>query len=135
VTDWSEPQNLFALAVNSPPSKRLEGSCGAGPENEQLEIDWHVGHVAGSRHFFIKEGELRGSGDSGMSGAGVEMNGGKRNWWGRQKGGLKGEEMQTSEGLRMRGANTFPGASDGAKVRESLSSYSKLSISRGGTWL
>jgi len=135
VTDWSEPQNLFALAVNSPQSKRLEGACGAGPENEQLEIDWHVEHVEGSRHFFIKEGELGGSGASGMSGAGVEMNSGKRNWWGRQKTGLNGEETQVHEGLKMRGANTFPRSNSGTKVRESLSSYSKLSISRGGTWL
>ena len=56
VTDYTEPQNLFALAVNSPPSERLSGSCGAGPEGSQLKVDWHVSQEEGSNHFFIKEG-------------------------------------------------------------------------------
>jgi hypothetical protein len=58
VTDYSEPQNLFALAVNSPPSRRLAGSCGAGPEGDQLNVDWHVGKDEGIDHFFIKEGSV-----------------------------------------------------------------------------
>lgn len=57
VTDYTETQNLFALAVNSPPSRRLHGSCGAGPEGEQLNVDWHIEADDGSGHFFIKEGE------------------------------------------------------------------------------
>lgn len=57
VTDFTEPQNLFALAVNSPPSERLRGSCGAGPETDQLKIPFHVGHEDSSNHFFIKEGD------------------------------------------------------------------------------
>ncbi|KAH8592964.1 hypothetical protein B0O99DRAFT_689178 [Bisporella sp. PMI_857] len=56
VTDFSEPQNLFTLAVNSPESRRLWGSCGAGPEGEQFVVDWHVLQDGGSRHFYIKEG-------------------------------------------------------------------------------
>jgi len=56
VTDFTETQNLFALAVNSPPSRRLAGSCGAGPEGDQLNIDFHVGHEEGNSHFFIAEG-------------------------------------------------------------------------------
>jgi hypothetical protein len=56
VTDYTEPQNLFALAINSPPSQRLGGSCGAGPRGEELNVDWHVGQEEGSSHFFIKEG-------------------------------------------------------------------------------
>jgi hypothetical protein len=56
VTDYSEPQNLFALAVNSPASHRLSGSCGAGPEGGQFSIDWHVSQEEESGHFFIKEG-------------------------------------------------------------------------------
>ena len=43
VTDYTEPQNLFALAVNSPPSENLRGSCGAGPKADQLNIPFHVG--------------------------------------------------------------------------------------------
>ena len=61
VTDYSEPQNLFALAVNSPASRRLGGSCGAGPEGNQFNVDWHVMHDDNSGHFFIKEGKGNGS--------------------------------------------------------------------------
>jgi hypothetical protein len=57
VTDFSEPQNLFALAINSPISRRMFGSCGAGPEDKQFNIDWHVMTEDDSGHFFIKEGE------------------------------------------------------------------------------
>lgn len=60
VTDYTEPQNLFALAVNSPPSERLSGSCGAGPEGDQLNVDWHVLADESTGHFLIKEGEPRG---------------------------------------------------------------------------
>jgi len=67
VTDYTEPQNLFALAINSPPSRRLSGSCGAGPRGEELNVDWHVQNDEGSNHFFIKEGEgRRGGGGMGM---------------------------------------------------------------------
>ena len=56
VTDYTEPANLFAIAVNSPPSERLSGSCGAGPESRQLNVPFHVRQEEGSNHFFIKEG-------------------------------------------------------------------------------
>jgi hypothetical protein len=32
VTDYSEPQNLFALAINNPPSSSMSGSCGTESE-------------------------------------------------------------------------------------------------------
>ncbi len=57
VTDYTETQNLFALAVNSPPSSRLHGSCGAGPEGDQLNVDFHIEADDGSGHFYIKEGD------------------------------------------------------------------------------
>lgn len=56
VTDYTEPQNLFALAINSPPSRRLNGSCGAGPEGDQFNVDWHVSREENSDHYFIKDG-------------------------------------------------------------------------------
>jgi len=80
VTDYTEPQNLFALAVNSPPSQNLHGSCGAGPEGEQLNVDWHVQREERSGHFFIREGE-RGVRHRKQRDLGVEMyspGGGKR---------------------------------------------------------
>jgi hypothetical protein len=55
VTDYSEPQNLFALAVNNPPSGSMSGSCGAGPEGGQLSVYWHVKQDV-SGHFYIQEG-------------------------------------------------------------------------------
>jgi hypothetical protein len=57
VTDYTEPQNLFALAVNSPPSSKLSGSCGAGPEGHQMGVGWHVEQEEGTGHFAIKERE------------------------------------------------------------------------------
>ncbi|KAE9376051.1 hypothetical protein N431DRAFT_543398 [Stipitochalara longipes BDJ] len=63
VTDYTEPANLFAIAVNSPPSERLSGSCGAGPERRQLNVPFHVRQEEGSNHFFIKEGDEPGGGE------------------------------------------------------------------------
>lgn len=60
VTDYTEPHNLFAIAVNSPPSESLSGSCGAGPVRRQLNIPFHVRQQEGSNHFFIKEGDKVG---------------------------------------------------------------------------
>lgn len=42
VTDYTEPQNLFALAINSPPSSTLSGTCGAGPTGGVLKKKWQV---------------------------------------------------------------------------------------------
>ena len=47
--DLSEPSNLFSLAINSPPSKELAGSCGGGPHGKQFRSAWRLqedgGHV------------------------------------------------------------------------------------------
>jgi hypothetical protein len=47
--DVSEPSNLFSLAINSPPSTELAGSCGGGPHGEQFRSSWKLqengGHV------------------------------------------------------------------------------------------
>ncbi|KAK5105095.1 hypothetical protein LTS08_001369 [Lithohypha guttulata] len=42
VTDYTEPQNLFALAINSPKSSMLAGACGGGPSGEVLGKKWCV---------------------------------------------------------------------------------------------
>jgi hypothetical protein len=57
LTDYTEPQNLFALAINSPPSESLAGSCGAGPERHQFQTDWVVKEDAETNHWYIQEGE------------------------------------------------------------------------------
>jgi hypothetical protein len=42
VTDYTEPQNLFALAINSPSSSTMSGTCGAGPSGDILAKKWEV---------------------------------------------------------------------------------------------
>ncbi|PVI07262.1 hypothetical protein DM02DRAFT_513286 [Periconia macrospinosa] len=55
VTDFSEPPNLFALAVNSPPSHLLAGSCGGGPEGKQFGVNWFV-NTEGD-HIYLEPGQ------------------------------------------------------------------------------
>jgi hypothetical protein len=54
VTDFTEPQNLFALAVNSPQSARLEGACGSGPMGRQLKERWFIGMEENDEHYYIR---------------------------------------------------------------------------------
>ncbi|KAI1325124.1 hypothetical protein F5Y16DRAFT_378895 [Xylariaceae sp. FL0255] len=56
VTDYTEPQNLFALAINSPPSAAMAGSCGHGPDKNELVVPFKVGYAPGANHYFFKEG-------------------------------------------------------------------------------
>ncbi|MCJ1287330.1 hypothetical protein MMC26_006678 [Xylographa opegraphella] len=56
VNDFTEPQNLFALAINSPQSEQLAGSCGGGPEGEDLRATWFID--VKNEHCFIKDGNL-----------------------------------------------------------------------------
>ncbi|KAF2804910.1 uncharacterized protein BDZ99DRAFT_525249 [Mytilinidion resinicola] len=51
VTDFSDPPNLFAIAINSPPSERLAGSCGGGPEGDEYQVIWKVDQDDG--HAFL----------------------------------------------------------------------------------
>lgn len=59
VTDFTEPQNLFALAVNSPPSAQLKGSCGGGPEGRDLVVPWRVAWAPSANHYFFEEASAR----------------------------------------------------------------------------
>lgn len=54
ITDFTEPQNLFTLAMNSPSTSRLEGACGAGPEGPQLKERWYVGMEEDDAHYYIR---------------------------------------------------------------------------------
>jgi hypothetical protein len=58
VTDFSEPPNMFAIAVNSPPSRRLAGSCGGGPNSKQYGVNWFV-NTEGD-HLYMEPGEREG---------------------------------------------------------------------------
>ncbi|KAJ5107542.1 hypothetical protein N7456_004217 [Penicillium angulare] len=54
ITDFTEPQNLFALAVNSPPSSRLTGACGCGPTGSQMKERWFIGMEETDEHYYIR---------------------------------------------------------------------------------
>ncbi|KAI4197897.1 MAG: hypothetical protein LQ350_005656 [Teloschistes chrysophthalmus] len=58
VTDYIEPQNLFALSLNSPPSRALDGACGGGPEGEQLTMNWHIKMDCDREHFYLEHGNV-----------------------------------------------------------------------------
>lgn len=54
ITDFTEPQNLFALAMNSPHSARLQGACGGGPVGRQLKERWFIGMEEDDAHYYIR---------------------------------------------------------------------------------
>ncbi|PPJ50981.1 hypothetical protein CBER1_06840 [Cercospora berteroae] len=58
-TDFSEPVHLFSLAVNSPPSYELAGSCGSGPSGEMYKTSWKM-HRDGE-HFYVDSQKQTGS--------------------------------------------------------------------------
>ena len=53
LTDFTEPQNAFALALNSPPSTRISGACGGGPEDQQLNEKWVVSMDEHYEHYLF----------------------------------------------------------------------------------
>ncbi|KAG6166201.1 hypothetical protein E4U11_008359 [Claviceps purpurea] len=59
VTDFTDPQNLFALAMNSPPSTQIKGSCGGGPEKRDLVVPWRVAYASTPQHYFLLEANER----------------------------------------------------------------------------
>ncbi|KAI7632840.1 hypothetical protein KC343_g3257 [Hortaea werneckii] len=69
-TDFSEPGHLFTLAVNSPPSRLLAGSCGGGPAGREFQVGWKL-NVEGE-HVFLEslEGEEREKQDGDEEGEG-----------------------------------------------------------------
>lgn len=58
VTDFMEPQNLFPLSLNSPPSASLDGSCGGSLEKEQWNARWRIMRDKERDHWYF---ESRGS--------------------------------------------------------------------------
>jgi len=66
VTDFSEPPNLFSLAVNSPPSIMLAGACGGGPHGRQYQVNWAI-ETEGEHLFMTDKKAPVGSTTSGYS--------------------------------------------------------------------
>lgn len=54
ITDFVEPQNLFSLSLNSPPSAVLEGNCGGNMEKEQFNAKWRIMHDKERDHLYIE---------------------------------------------------------------------------------
>lgn len=50
-TDFSEPTHLFTLALQSPSSDKIAGSCATGPIGEQYNIRWQVDTDHG--HYYV----------------------------------------------------------------------------------
>lgn len=90
VTDFTEAHNMFGLAVNSPPSEKLRGSCGGGPETHQLGIDWHV-DMEDSGHYYFTDSNDHRNRESGIFGGDMlrshawRRNGSWRAWLGMGK--------------------------------------------------
>lgn len=57
--DVSEPSNLFSIAINSPPSKELAGSCGGGPHGKQFRSSWKLQEDGG--HMYMESLEEKPS--------------------------------------------------------------------------
>ncbi|KAI1090990.1 hypothetical protein F5B19DRAFT_460452 [Rostrohypoxylon terebratum] len=55
VSDYTEPQNLFAVSINSPASAALAGSCGHGPDSKEMVVPWRIGYSAAANHYFLEE--------------------------------------------------------------------------------
>ncbi|KAK7518575.1 uncharacterized protein IWZ02DRAFT_222253 [Phyllosticta citriasiana] len=65
VTDFSEPPNLFSIAINSPPAREMSGACGAGPAGSQWATDWCIGETGGHLFVLPREG-LRNRSNGGL---------------------------------------------------------------------
>jgi len=110
VTDFTEPANLFALALNSPPSHRLAAACGSGPRRREIVVPWRVGYAAAWDHYFFEE-----AGDDARP---------RRSRWSGGGGEEEERSKRSEEGRAMR---------DGASAQSCRSSYQRLSRSR--KWL
>jgi hypothetical protein len=62
--DVSEPSNLFSLAINSPPSKELAGSCGGGPHGKQFCSSWKLQEDGGHVYMESTDGDTGGDSPS-----------------------------------------------------------------------
>lgn len=57
ITDFTEPENLFCISLNSPPSQRLEGACAGRPEKEQIATKWTIRMDQEREHYYVEEGD------------------------------------------------------------------------------
>lgn len=55
VTDITEPQNTFMVALNGPPSERLKGSFETGLKSNHLAVPWRVVPTSEGTDYRIEE--------------------------------------------------------------------------------
>lgn len=106
VTDFTEPENLFAIAINSPPCPALVGSCGGGPEGKELSVGWGIERHEQTGHYSIEQRLSDGieyTTDTSYRGARVEAQASSRenpgsSWsvWSR-----KGQRLSSSSSYEM----------------------------------
>lgn len=56
VANFIEPENLFSIAMNSPPSIKLAGARGSGPTTKQMLTRWLINTNPRQGHFYFEEG-------------------------------------------------------------------------------
>ncbi|KAK9783943.1 hypothetical protein SCAR479_00502 [Seiridium cardinale] len=49
--------NLFTLAINSPPSRVLQGACGRGPVYKDLGVSFRVGYSESANHYYFEDAQ------------------------------------------------------------------------------
>ncbi|KAH8881556.1 hypothetical protein GQ53DRAFT_735008 [Thozetella sp. PMI_491] len=60
LTDFTDPANTFALAINSPPSEAMKGCCGGGPDRTDLAVPWRVAYSQAADHYYFEEAQAGG---------------------------------------------------------------------------
>lgn len=122
VTDFSEPPNLFSIAVNSPPSELMGGSCGGGPIKEQYKVKWRVDREG--EHLFM-------AGENGLSPpTGVRFGSGV--FWRRRPGISEDDGVELESTGRRNVYTGLEDITDRSKAKEGPLGrmYSKLSKRR-----
>lgn len=59
LTDFTENENLFTLAINSPPSSQFNGSCGGGPKKRDFVVPWKVSYAEKENHYYFEAANER----------------------------------------------------------------------------
>lgn len=64
VADFTEPENHFALAINSPPTEKMVGSCVDGPQRRHMGVRWRISAIANSSGYCFEPVPSEASGNT-----------------------------------------------------------------------
>lgn len=141
ITDFTEPLNLFALAVNSPATTKMQGACGAGPAGTQLKERWYVGMDEESEHYYIRpkaEEDEDGNrlGPAPGFGVGKQKQGRFRNWkWHRHQRSGSSVMEGLAQGGGSKGSDGGRGGDAEDRTTPRVREYRGLSSSKRSSWL